>query len=376
MKPRGSSAVRAELPGRSDRFLLGTALLLTGIGLVVIFSTASPLEFDSQGPVDSSHLKRSIAYAALGLLAALGATRLGPQTLRRLAYPALFVSVALLCLVWIPPFGQAVNGAHRWVRIGGFGFQPSEIAKLGLVVFLAHSLAKREARVKSFSYGFLPSVVLPGLPIGLVLCEPDFGTAALMAVVVAAMAYVGGVRRRHLGAGLAFLVPVAGYLLWFVDFRRDRILAFLDPWGHAQGAGFQLVQSLLAFGIGGVWGVGLGAGRQKLYYLPEAHTDFILSVWAEEIGLVGVLVVLLLVSALVWRGFAIAFRRGDPFQRLLATGITTWVGLQAALNALVVTGCLPTKGLPFPFLSYGGSGLVVTLTAVGLLAGLTRGEQK
>ena len=357
---------------RGDRVILLLALLLTGVGLVLVYSTSMPLALGRAGADPAYYLKRSLVFAVIGTACAFGAARVPCEFLRRLAYPLVAAVTVLLILPWVPPLGQSINGAHRWVRLGSFGFQPSEVAKLALVIFLAHSLAKRGDRVRSFGYGYLPHVVLPAIPIGLVLLEPDLGTAALLAALVLATCFAGGVRVRHLGVGLLPLVPLAVYLLWFVAFRRDRILAFLDPWGHSQGAGFQLVQSLLAFGAGGLWGVGLGAGRQKLYYLPEAHTDFILSVWAEERGLVGVLLVLLALSVLVWRGYAIALRQEDPFRRLLATGITTWIGLQAALNALVVTGCLPTKGLPFPFLSYGGTGLVVMLTAAGLLAGLAR----
>ncbi len=360
--------------GRTDWIVLGSALLLTGLGLVLVYSTSSPLAFGREGADTASYLKRSLAFAALGTAAAFLAAHVPTEWLRRSAYPALALATLLLVLPWVPSVGQAVNGAHRWVRLGGIGFQPSELAKLALILFLAHSLAKRGDMVRSFTYGYLPHVVLPAIPIGLVLVAPDLGTALLLAAVVSVTAFVGGVRLRHLAAGVLLASPLVVYLLWFISFRRDRILAFLDPWNHAQGAAFQLVQSLLAFGAGGVWGVGLGAGRQKLHYLPEAHTDFILSVWAEERGLVGVLLVLLLVGILVLRGYRIALRQEDPFRRLLATGISTWLGLQAAINALVVTGWLPTKGLPFPFLSYGGTGLVVCLTGAGLLAGLAREE--
>ena len=362
----------AESRTRLDWLVLGPALALTGLGLVMVYSTSSPLAFGREGADGLSYLKRSLAFAAAGVPLALFASRVPAETLRRLAYPALGVAVLLLLLPWVPGFGQEVNGANRWVRLGGIGFQPSEPAKFALVLFLAHSLAKRGPQIRSFAYGYLPNVLIPGIPVALVLAEPDLGTAALMAAVVLSMAFVGGVRVRHLVAGLTPLAPLAVYLLWFVEFRRDRILAFLDPWRHAQGAGFQLVQSLLAFGSGGLWGVGLGASRQKLYYLPEAHTDFILSVWAEERGLVGVALVLILVMTLVGRGYWIAARQEDPFRQLLAAGIATWLGAQAAINALVVTGCVPTKGLAFPFLSYGGTGLVVALAAAGVLAGLGR----
>lgn len=364
--------VAAEPRTRLDWLVLGPALALTGLGLVMVYSTSSPLAFGHEGADGLSYLKRSLVFAAAGVPLALALSRVRAEALRWLAYPALGLAVLLLCLPWVPGIGQAVNGAHRWVRLGGVGFQPSELAKFALVLFLAHSLAKRGPRIRSFAYGYLPNVLIPGIPVALVLLEPDLGTAALMAAVVLAMAFLGGVRVSHLAVGLTPLLPLAVYLLWFVEFRRERILAFLDPGQHAQGAGFQLVQSLLAFGSGGLWGVGLGASRQKLYYLPEAHTDFILSVWAEERGLVGVFLVLGLVLVLVGRGYWIAARQEDPFRQLLAAGIATWLGAQAAINALVVTGCIPTKGLSFPFLSYGGTGLVVALAAAGVLAGLGR----
>ena len=361
-----------NLPGRPDWVLVSAALLLAGVGLVLVYSTASPLSFGREGTDAAAYLKRSAAYAVLGVGALAIALRVRPEALARWAYPLLGATVVLLALPWLPGVGVEVKGAHRWVRLGPLGFQPSEVAKLVLVVFLASNLAKRGDRIRSFGYGYLPAVLIPGVLVLLVLAEPDLGTAALLAAVVLIVAYVAGVRVRHLVAGLVPVIPVAVYLMWFVPFRRERILAFLDPWAHATGAGFQLVQSLLAFGAGGWWGVGLGAGRQKLYYLPEAHTDFILSVWAEERGLVGIALVLGLFGVLVWRGLRIAWRQHDPYRRLLATGITAWLGLQAALNALVVTGCLPTKGIPLPFLSYGGTGLVVSLAATGLLAGLAR----
>jgi len=360
----------AEVRTRLDWWVLGPALVLTCLGVVMVYSTSSPLAFGREGADAAGYLKRSLVFAGLGTGLALACSRVSTATLQRAAYPLLGVAVVLLCLPWVPGLGQEVNGAHRWVRLGGIGGQPSELAKFAVVLFLAHSLAKRGAEIRSFAYGYLPHVVIPAVPVALVLLEPDLGTAVLMAFLVLAVAFLGGVRVRHLLVGLAPLVPLAVYLLWFVGFRRDRILAFLDPWEHAQGAGFQLVQSLLAFGSGGLWGVGLGASRQKLYYLPEAHTDFILSVWAEERGLIGVLVVLLLVGILVGRGYWITLRQEEPFRQLLAAGIATWIGTQAALNALVVTGCVPTKGLSFPFLSYGGTGLVVTLAACGVLAGL------
>lgn len=360
----------AEARRRPDYWILGAAAALTGLGVVLVYSTSAALAIGRGSGDPYGYLKHGLAYALLGFAACCGAVRVPPEAVRRLAYPAILASVALLVLPLL--VGTDVNGARRWVRVAGFGFQPSEVAKLAVVVFLAHSLAKRGDRVRSFAYGFLPNVVIPAVPMVLILAEPDLGTTALLAAIVFAMAFVGGVRPSHLGLAAAPGVLVMAALVIFVPWRLQRVLAFLHPWENARGTAFQLVQSLLAFGNGGAWGVGLGAGRQKLYYLPEAHTDFILSVWAEECGLLGVLAVLAAMVVLVLRGFTIARRQEDPFRRLLATGLSTWLGLQAGLNALVVMGCLPTKGLPFPFLSYGGTGLVVCLAATGLLAGLGR----
>jgi len=353
-----------------DMGVMLLALLLCCIGIVLVFSTSSLIGYGREGADAAFYLKRSVVHTCLGLCAMYGASKIKPQYMVHAAYPALIASVLFLCLPWIPGIGRSVNGAARWARLPGLSFQPSDVAKLGLIVFLAHSLAKRGDAIKSFAYGFLPNLLLASVPIALVLVEPDLGTAVLMAGVAVSMAFAAGVRLRHLGLLFLTAAPFVWGLLWFVDFRRARILAFLDPWKHAKGAAYQLVQSLVAFGVGGVWGVGLGAGKQKLHYLPEAHTDFILSVLAEERGLIGIIAVLIIVSALIWRGFGIAARQTDPFCKYFAAGIVSCLGLQAALNSLVVMGCLPTKGFPFPFLSYGGTGLVINLTAVGFLAGL------
>ncbi len=366
---------KTETNNAPDLVVTMIVMIMTAMGLVMVYSSSSLMNAGGEAQMTASFFKRSLLFALLGAGGFFVASRTPPEWLRKGAYPALLGSIVLLCLVWVPPLGISANGASRWVRFGPLGFQPSELAKLAVVLFLAHSIAKRGPRkVKKLIFGFMPHIVLPGIPIMLVLMEPDLGTAAVLVALVAAMSFVGGVRLRHLAVTAVPVVAGLGCMIIFVPFRMRRLMAFLDPWEHSTDSGFQLVQSFLAFGAGGVWGVGLGAGKQKLHYLPEAHTDFILSIWAEECGLVGVLVVLGLFSALVYRGYAIALAQEDMYRRLLATGITTWLGLQAALNALVVMGCLPTKGLPFPFLSYGGTGLVITLTAAGILAGLGRKE--
>lgn len=360
--------MRAAESKTPDLVVTTLVMLLTAVGLLMVYSTS--------GLMPGSYALRSVVYAVIGFTGFYFASRIDPERYRNYAYPALAVISFMLLLVWVPGLGVKAKGASRWIRFPGFQFQPSELAKLAVVIFLAHSLSKREPeKLQTFLYGFLPHVVIPGVPILLVLLEPDMGTAVVLGLLVFTMSFVGGVRIKHLALATVPAGVVAAALVWFVPYRRERFLAFLDPWQHAQTSGHQLCQSFLAFGAGGVWGVGLGAGKQKLHYLPEAHTDFILSIWAEEMGLVGVTVVLALFAVLVWRGYSIAVRQRDPYRRLLAMGITTWLALQASLNSLVVMGCLPTKGLPFPFLSYGGTGMVVTLTTAGILAGLGRKER-
>ncbi len=352
-----------------DLLVTTIVMMLTTMGLVMIYSSSSLMP--------GNFFLRSVAFAAVGFLCFLGASRIDPERLRPFVYPGIILISLMLLMVWVPGLGVRTKGAARWIRLPGFQFQPSELAKLAIVLFLAHSLAKRDQeKLKTFNFGFLPHVMIPGVPILMILAEPDLGTAVVLGMLVFVMCFFGGVRVTHLAGAAGPAIFAAGCLVWFVPFRRQRFLAFLDPWEKAQTAGHQLVQSFLAFGAGGVWGVGLGAGKQKLHYLPEAHTDFILSILAEEVGLVGVVVVLTLMALLVWRGYGIAIRQQDPFKRLLAAGITTWLGVQAGLNSLVVMGCVPTKGLPFPFLSYGGTGMVVTLTAAGLLAGMGRKERQ
>lgn len=352
-----------------DLIVTTVVMMLTTIGLLLVYSSSSLMP--------GSHFLRSVVYASLGFTGFFIGSRIPPETLRKFAYPGLILVSVVLLLVWVPGLGVKTKGASRWIRLPGFQFQPSELAKLAIVLFLAHSLAKREPeKLRTFAFGFLPHVVIPGIPILMVLAEPDLGTAVVLGALVFAMSFIGGVKPAHLAGAAGPAILAAAALVWFVPFRRQRFLAFLDPWEKAQTAGHQLVQSFLAFGAGGVWGVGLGAGKQKLHYLPEAHTDFILSIWAEECGLVGVTVVLCLFAVLVWRGYFIAIKQEDNFRRLLAAGITTWLALQAGLNSLVVMGMVPTKGLPFPFLSYGGTGMIVTLTAAGILAGLGRKERQ
>ena len=259
----------------------------------------------------------------------------------------------------------------RWLKIQSFSFQPSEFAKLGLVIFLAYLLAKKEEKIRSFSFGFLPPVLLSGLVIALVMKEPDFGAAFFLTVMVFLLLFVSGARVIYIAGAFLVAIPVAYALLINVGYRYKRLMSFIRPWEDPSGTSFQIIQSFLSFGSGGLFGLGLGEGRQKLFFLPAPHTDFIFSVIGEELGLVGAMVVVLLFFILTLRGIQIGLSLEDRFGVYLALGITLMISLQAVINMGVVLGLLPTKGLTLPFISYGGTSLIANLAGVGILLHLS-----
>src|SRR5919198_1134293 len=292
------------------------------------------------------------------------ALRVGYRRAERLAYP--FLAVTVVALVAVGIFGRVAGGARRWISLGPVSLQPSEMAKLALVLYLAHSLAKKREKVRIFSVGFLPHLVVAGVLMALCLWEKDLGTCVVMALVLFAMLFAAGAKVSYLLGALFLSLPLAWKAIAGTKYRWERILAWLDPFAYRRGAGYQMWESMVGIGNGGWFGQGLGEGRSKLYYLPEAHTDFIAAVIAEETGLVGLAVLMLLYALFVWRGLRAAYRAGDAFGCYLALGIATLVGVQALVNLGVVTALLPTKGLTLPFVSYGGSSLVTMLTAAGL----------
>jgi cell division protein FtsW len=316
-------------------------------------------------------LKRDAIYAILGLCAFTFALRTDYSVWRRLTYPLLALTVVALAAVLV--FGTSAKGAHRWFRFGPVSFQPSELSKLALVLYLALLLARRAAaQVRTFSLGFLPPLVVTGALAGLVVVEPDLGTAVILGGTAVLMMFVAGARTTYLLGLVLVAAPIAWYkLILGKAFRLRRVIAFLDPWQYCRDEGFQLCESLISLGSGGVTGVGLGESRQKLFFLPEAHTDFILAVLGEELGLAGVLAVLAAFAILIWRGLAAALRARDVFGSYLAFGITAVFGTQALFNMGVVLGLLPTKGLVLPFVSYGGTSLIVSLFMAGVLGNIS-----
>jgi cell division protein FtsW len=337
----------------------------------MVFSASSIMAVRDYG--DSLHfLKRQGAYALLGFGVMALLMRIDLEILRKAAWPLLGFCVLLLIVVLIPGLGRKVGGAARWIRVAGVTFQPAEFAKIALVLFMAHSLARKQERVKSFRYGLLPYALILTVLLGLLLAQPDLGSSLTLGVVAVAMLLVAGTRLSYLaGIGLITL-PVLYFMIMTVDYRRRRILAFLNPWEDPSNTGFQIIQSWIAFGSGGGFGKGLGESKQKLFYLPEAHTDFIFSVIGEELGFAGVIIIAAMFMLLIVRGLRTALNSQDEFSCFLAFGLTLLIGMEAFVNMAVVLGMVPTKGLALPLVSYGGTSLVTTLAAIGLLLNVSR----
>lgn len=352
--------------------LIVTAVLLAA-GVVMIYSATAILAREAFG-TPWYYLARHLASVGLGLAIGGAVLTIDPHWWRRHLKVLLGVCALLLVAVLVPGFGHEVSGARRWFRLGFLSFQPSEVAQVVVVLYMADVLARKQDRLRSFLHGFLPPMLILGTFVGLILLQPDLGTAVAMASVTFLMLFISGIGWIHLGPTLASVIPVLALAIAAKPYRVRRILAFANPWADPQGAGFQLIQSLVAIGTGGVLGVGLGQSRQKLFYLPAAHTDFIFSVIGEELGLVGAAAIIGVFLAFIWIGIKIALRAEDLFAQLACLGLTTLVGFKALMHMAVATGLVPTKGLPLPFVSYGGSSLMVNLVIVALLFNLSRGR--
>lgn len=354
-----------------DKWMLLAVVGLLAVGVTMVLSTSYLYSQERYGDGTYFFRKQMIAMGA-GAVALIACTMIPSALYRRIAYPLLALSFIILVLVLVPGVGVNRGGARRWIMFPGFAFQPSELAKLALVFYLAHSMAKKEQMIRSFSVGVLPHLMVFGLFAGMLLLEPDFGTALMLSMLLYFMLFIGGARVHHLvGTGLMAL-PVLIYVLTKADYRIRRLMSFLDPWSDAAGSGFHVIQSLIAFGSGQIWGRGLGESRQKLFYLPEAHTDFVFSVIGEELGLLGALAVLALFGVIITRGLQLTAKIEEPFDQYLAFGLTVLLGLQALIHMGVVMGLMPTKGLVLPFISYGGSAMVINLMEAGILLGLSR----
>ena len=356
---------------RPDVWLLSAVAGLIALGVVMALNVSYFPAQDRYGD-PLLFFRKHLISLSIGAVALFMVSRLRPELLERWANVIFLLSMVTLLLVLIPGIGAERGGARRWMTIGGFSLQPAEFAKPAVVLFLARWLSRRRDAMWNFAAAIVPALLIVGFCSALILCQPDYGTAVIIGALLILMLFVAGARPRHLVAlGLTGGILVSVGVLTSA-YRMRRLVAFLDPWEASQAGGFQLVQSLIAFGSGGLSGLGLGQSRQKMFFLPEAHTDFVFALIGEELGLLGALAVLALFAVVALRGFRIASRHPDPFASLLAFGLTLVIILSAVVNVGVVLGLLPTKGLPLPFVSYGGSALLGAMLEVGTLAALSR----
>jgi cell division protein FtsW len=370
-RPPASRGTNGATQAGTYLLLVGTVAVLNVIGVVMVLSASSVLSLTSYGSA-WYFFQRQLIWTLLGIAGFAIAARIDYRAWRRAVRPLMFASIGLLLLVLVPRIGTTAGGAQRWLGIGSWRFQPTELAKLALLLYVADLLTRRRHEIDDWRQVLRPVLCVLAL-FGLLVClQPDLDSAVLFGVLVAAVLLVGGIRTHHLltvgGIGVALVTVLA----LIEPYRRARVLTFLNPTADASNTGYQILQSLIALGSGGADGVGLGAGRAKWLFLPNAHTDFVFAVIGEELGLIGTMIVLVLFVAFAALGVRAASRAPDRFGTLVATGITVWVAAQAAVNMGGVVGLLPVSGIPLPFISFGGSALVVTMVAAGVLANIAR----
>ena len=355
---------------KSDRVLFIATIVLVGLGIVMVYSASAVVMMERyQRPY--LYLTKQAMWAALGVAMLSVIMRFDYHHYRQpvLIWTCLgLVAFGLVAVLFSTPVG----GARRWFALGGLGIQPSELAKLSAIFFIAAMLERRMHRINDAGYALLPIGIVVAVLVTLILLEPDFGTSASLVLIAAIMVFAAGVNYRYIAGTALCLLPLVAFLVLGTAYRRQRVLTFLDPWRDPQGGGWQIIQSLYAIGAGGVRGKGVMNGVQKLFYLPEPHTDFIYSVIAEELGLIGATIVLLCFAAISWRGVRVALRAPDSVGAFLALGLTAMIAVQALFNISVALGLLPTKGIPLPFVSFGGSSLLINLLGMGILLNVSQ----
>lgn len=354
-----------------DHVLFFIVIALMGIGLTMVYS-ASSITSMAQMSDSLFYFKRQLMWVVIGLLAMFGFAQIDYRKLDTLAVPLLVIAFIGLVVVLIPGVAREIGGAKRWIRFAGIGIQPSELAKLCFVIYMAHSISRKQDCIGDLTKGILPDLVITGAVFLLILKEPNLSTALIVGFSYGLLLFLGNGSLTHLGGMLGGGAILAVSLIFQKEYRMKRLLAFLDPWENARTSGYHIIQSLVAIGSGGIWGLGLGQSRQKFFILPERHTDFIFAIICEELGFAGGIAVVLLFLVLIWRGFYIAIRAPDMFGFLLASGITGIIGCQAMINLGVVLSVLPTTGVTLPFVSYGGSSLVFLAAGMGILLSISK----
>ncbi len=363
--------------GTFDLLLFLVVLGMVLFGLIMVYSSSFIYAQEKTGD-GFAFIRKQVVFACLGFITLFVTSKIDYRRWADWAYPVLGIATFLLALIFVPGVGARVGGARRWLHFGSLHFQPGELAKFAILFFVARQLDRKHERIDTLVAGVLSHFVVPLPAFLLLLVQPDFGTTVIIAIVIFSLMFVAGVPSRFLGTALFAAMMTGAWLALGSTYRRNRLLTYLDPWRDPGGKGFQILQSFIGLHQGRIWGVGLGNGKEKLFYLPEAHNDFIFSVIGEELGFVGIAVVIFAYLFFVHRGLRIAWNcqknHQDRFGMLLAAGITLALGLQGFVNIAVVLGLLPTKGLALPFISYGGSALLIDLFAVGVLLSITRGS--
>lgn len=359
---------------RKEIILLLVICCLIVFGALMIFSASAVLAKNKYG-YSYYFLSRQLIFLGLGCIAMAVCRRIDYHWWARLCAPLLIINLCLLVLVLVPGFGHQAGGANRWLQTPFFTIQPGELCKLVMVIYIGSYLANSDNQMRDFSRGLLPPLLVLMLFVGLLMLEPDFGTSVLLLLLVVMLCWIGGARVIHLLSLGLLAVPAIVLVVYRSPYRLKRIMSFLDPWKDPLGSGFQVIQSMMALGVGGVNGVGLGDGKQKLFFLPEPHTDFIVASIGEEMGFLGICFLILSVLVLLVTGVRIALASRDRFGMLLAVGLTFLVVVQMLVNMGVTMGVLPTKGLTYPFLSYGGTSLLISFTAMGILMNVCRQEE-
>lgn len=355
---------------KADVLLLGTLVLLVAFGVIMVYAASAVYAAQNFNNTQYFLIRQSV-YACIGLTLALGLSYVDYHRLRALTYPMLGGSVILLILT-VAGLGHSVGGSKRWLSLGPIHIQPAETIKLALIAWLAYSLSKKNDQIRSFSIGFLPHALMSVFLIALCLGQPDFGSAVMIAMLTFVLLFAAGAKTGYILGAVLLVAPIAYALIATSEYRLRRIKAFLAPFEYRYDIGYQISESLMSFGAGGITGVGLGDSRQKLLFLPEAHTDFISAIVGEELGILGTVFLLLAFTILVVRGLRISLRATDDYGAYLAFGITMFIGMQTFTNLAVAMGMLPTKGLALPLISYGGSSLLVNCAAIGILLSISR----
>ncbi len=353
-------------PFFSEKSILFPVILLSGLGIIMVYSASASISMQTH---DTAYyfMKKQVTFLVISLCVMFVTASLPYKLYKSISYIILFAAIALLVAVLFPALNVGANGAYRWLNLFGFTFQPAEFAKLAIIIFLGYSLSKKQEMIEDFSVGFFPHAAIFALFAALIIIQPDFGTVVVIGMITWGMMFIAGVKLTHLICPAPIVLPAIYFLIAKSEYRMERILAFLNPWDDPYNAGYQITHSLKAFGSGGLTGKGIALGMQKMHYLPEPHTDFIFSIIGEELGLIGVITVLALYLVLLLKGIDIAKNSKNMFGAIMAAGLTIYIGIQVIINTGVALGLLPTKGLTLPFISYGGTSLIINMAAMGIL---------